>query len=65
MNATITSLGVELRLGEKRRRLPQDLVGALQFEVFTLKSFQLVALTGGQAWTLTGIPLGLAHPPAQ
>src|SRR5262249_32153104 len=56
---------VELRLGEKRGRLPQNLVRSLQLEVFTLESFQLRALGGRQARTLPGITLRLADPSAE
>src|SRR5439155_20481997 len=56
---------VELRLGEIRRRLTQDLVRALEIPILSLELLQTQALVRGQAWTNTGIALGLAHPASQ
>src|SRR4030095_5011475 len=45
-----------------RRRLPQNLVRALQLDDFALQPFQLRALVGGQAGPLASVTFGLAHP---
>jgi hypothetical protein len=52
MNAIITSSAVELRLGEKRRCLAQDLIGAAQFSVLALERLEPFALIGGCAGAL-------------
>ena len=56
---------VELRLGEKRRRLPQDVVGAFQRRILSLQRFELLALVSRQARPPALVTLGLAHPPPQ
>ena len=64
MKVTITLLGAQ-RLGEKRGRLPQNLVGPLEFEVFAFELRQALAFAGGQAGTFTRVLFGPAHPPPQ
>jgi len=56
---------VELRLGEKRSRLPQNLVGALEVTILALKVLQPLPFFSAQSGALAGIALGLAHPPPQ
>ena len=65
MNATVISIGGQLRLREKRRRLAEDLVRALQFEVVAFELLQALAFVGRQARPLAAIALGLAHPASE
>ena len=53
---------VELRLGEKRARQFQDLVGPAQFLHFALKRLDALTLFGGNSVTQTGIDLMPTHP---
>src|SRR5262249_62280096 len=53
---------VELRLGENRRRLLQDLVGPPQLEVLPLELLEPLPLLSCQAGPPALVPLGLAHP---
>ena len=56
---------VELRLGEKRRCLPQEFIRALQLEVFSFQLFQLRVFLGAQPRTLDSIASACRTPAAQ
>ncbi len=55
---------VELRLREKRRGLPQDLVRAFPFDVFAFERLQPLALVGRETRSLPRSTLGLSPPGA-
>src|SRR4029453_16798981 len=56
---------VELRLGEKRGRLPENLIGALQFDILAFQVLQALTLVGRQPRSLARVTLGLSNPPSQ
>src|SRR5262249_9206482 len=56
---------VELRLGEIRRRLAQDLVGALELTILALQFLHPLALGRRQPRPLARVTLGISHPAPQ
>jgi hypothetical protein len=51
---------VELRLREKRGRLPQDLIRAFQLAILALEIFQTLPLVRGEPGALARVTFGLA-----
>jgi hypothetical protein len=52
-------------VGEKRGRLQQNLVGALEIPILPFEVLRSLPLFRGQVGALAGIALGLVHPPPQ
>jgi hypothetical protein len=57
----LDNTAVELRLREKRGRLPQNLVRALQFEVFTLDRLKSARSSVARPARLPGVAFSLPH----
>jgi hypothetical protein len=63
MTQIAVSVGGRAPPGQKRRRLAQDFVGAVELPILALQLLEPVALGAGQTGAATLVRPGLSHPP--